>query len=115
MDRGDVESGHRLHEGQRRLQKLLCGAARLASPCDGKSEIHKRLSTDTARRRCRSSKIVANSADDFCKLHERSFSPGGAAWIHPAGLRDNESVFPPHVSNSNQAKRSLARTCIETA
>src|ERR1700686_3269295 len=98
-----------MHKGQRRLQKLLCRTPGVASASNGKSPVRKWVSPDNARRRCRSSEIVANSADDFCKLHERSFPPRCPAGIYSSGFRDDAELFTTYISDSYQAQRAIAK------
>ncbi len=65
MDRGDMEPGHRLHEDQRRLQKLLCGAHGEAVESNGNSAVCRRIQPDIAAGHAGITATLEEAANDF--------------------------------------------------
>ena len=114
MDGGYLESGDRLHEGQRWVQALLRGADVQPPSSDGQGALQERFSPCAARGRVDHPVRLALTSPDLRQLDERPVPSGRAALVHPAGLQGDDGLPASHIPNPDEATRNCGRACQST-
>src|SRR5690606_25549596 len=102
MDGGNVESDNRMHEGQRRLQKLLRREDGETSAGDGDKALPERVSTHSSSGLDRFTASMEKAAKNLRQFNVRPVPPRGARRFHPAGVQDDEPSIPPYFPSSDQ-------------
>src|SRR6266404_4963301 len=86
MDRGDLESGDRVYEGQSWVQALLRGTDGRAVEGHGSKKLRERLHPDRSRAHARVTPEVETVPANLCQFDERSIPPRRAGVVHSEGL-----------------------------
>lgn len=111
MDSGNLESGDRLHQDQRRLRPLLRGTFFRAFSRCGRSSFRGRIQPDSPTRMSRPAEALETSPAHFRQLDERSLSQGNPERLYPQSVRRDGKCRPARISGAYQAKFADERLC----
>lgn len=77
-----MEPGYGLHENQRGVQALLCGAHGEAFAGNGATELSQWVQNDLPSGCARNAAKVEKATDDFCEFDERPIPQGCAGGVY---------------------------------
>jgi len=109
MDRGHLESGHRMHQGQPRLPKLLRRTHGPAPSGHGPAQLQTGVQGDGASVHAGTPHVLEKAQDDLRELHGRPVPRGRAHGIHKAGVQGDGKRPLAYLPGADQAGGAAVR------